>query len=197
MDTVGYRCSVCGDTRGWKGVYGGRRVICARGACRGYYIPYAPRADGDSTEFAPDAKDTNPKDAIGATKVPLSLFPSTAIVAGAMAFLEGAVKYGRYNWRIAGVRASIYKDAMDRHLHKWWNGEDIDPDSGLPHLWKALACIAILIDAGEAGKLTDDRPPSIDAAGMIERLTAQVEEIKERYADRSPKQYTITDTQEV
>lgn len=144
---------------------------------------------------APDSKGTNPKDAVGSGKVPLELFPDTAVVAGAMSFLEGAVKYGRYNWRVAGVRASIYVAAARRHLSRWWNGEDIDPDSGLPHLWKALACLAILIDAGEAGKLNDDRPPRVDLADMIDRMTPMVAEIRDRYADRNPHQYTIADSE--
>jgi hypothetical protein len=138
-------------------------------------------------------KDTNPKDAIGATKAPLSLVPDTARVAMAMGFLEGATKYGRYNWRAAGVRASIYMDAAQRHLAKWWNGEDIDPDSGLPHLAKAMCCLAVLVDAAECDKLSDDRPPRAPVAEMIDRATPLVGEIKARYAHLSPHQYTIAD----
>lgn len=153
-----------------------------------------PSAAGEySFTPAEDAKDTNPKDIVGSGKVPLELFPDTAHVAGAMAFLEGAVKYGRYNWRVAGVRASIYRAALDRHMKSWWNGKDIDPDSNLPHLWKALACIAILIDASEAGKMVDDRPPSVDVEHMMMELQDVVEEIKDRYSDRNPYQYTIED----
>jgi hypothetical protein len=139
-------------------------------------------------------KESNPKDAIASSKVPLMLFPQTALVAGAMAFVEGAVKYGRYNWRVTGVRASVYVDAALRHLISYVNGEDIDPDSGLPHEWKALACIAILIDARETGKLTDDRPPGAPVAEMLRLLPPRVEEIKERYKELSPYQYTIADT---
>jgi hypothetical protein len=139
------------------------------------------------------AKHTNPKDVIGSGKVPLELVPDTMRIAAAMAFLEGAAKYGRYNWRVAGVRASIYKSALDRHLAAWWNGEDMDPDSGLPHLWKALSCLAVLIDAEEADKLTDDRPPRLDVASMLAEYTPRVNEIKERYAHLTPHQYTIAD----
>ena len=52
-------------------------------------------------------KDTNPKDAIGSGKVPMHLWPSTATAVGSIALLNGALKYGRSNWRVAGVRASI------------------------------------------------------------------------------------------
>ncbi|SVD92517.1 uncharacterized protein METZ01_LOCUS445371, partial [marine metagenome] len=30
--------------------------------------------------------------------------------------MEGAIKYGRHNYRIAGVRASVYIDATIGHL---------------------------------------------------------------------------------
>ena len=127
-----------------------------------------------------DLKPTNPKDALGSGRVPMSLFPDTVVALGSMAFLEGALKYGRYNWRDAGVRASIYADAAKRHMADWWNGEDVDPDSGLHHLVKALACIAILIDADVCDKFVDDRPTGAPFAELIKELTPMVAELKER-----------------
>lgn len=141
-------------------------------------------------------KASNPKDIIGAGKAPLELVPDTLRVAASMAFLEGALKYGRYNWRLAGVRASIYKAALDRHMASWWNGEDIDEQSGLPHLWKAAACIAILIDAAEVDKLTDDRPPRADLTAMIERIIPDVARLKALHADKSPHQCVLADSPE-
>ncbi|KKL55932.1 hypothetical protein LCGC14_2250470 [marine sediment metagenome] len=87
-------------------------------------------------------KPTNPKDALGSNKVPLHLWPQTATILGAMGLLDGALKYGRSNWRAVGIRASIYYDAVDRHMSAWFEGEDNDPDSGLPHLAHALAGLA-------------------------------------------------------
>lgn len=43
-----------------------------------------------------------------------------------------------------------------RHVAADFEGEELDHESGLPHLWHALACLAILIDAKAAGKLNDD-----------------------------------------
>lgn len=143
-----------------------------------------------------DTKPTNPKDVIGSSKVPIHLFPKTAIVAGAMAMLHGAMNYGRSNWRVAGVRASIYEDAKSRHMDKWFEGEDIDPDSGLPHLYHALACIALLIDAIEAGKLNDDRMVQGGYIDMINRLTPEVARIKEEFKDKDVHHYTIQDNKE-
>lgn len=144
---------------------------------------------GNDTE----SKATNPKDMIGATKLPLHLFPTTAIAHGALALLDGAAKYGRTNYRAVGVRASIYHDAAIRHIQAWFEGEDVAADSGVSHLGHALACIAILIDAGEAGKLNDDRMIPGGYHEMVKRLTPLVNEIKARHADKSPKHYTIAD----
>lgn len=139
-------------------------------------------------------KDTNPKDAIGSTKLPMHLIPGTAKAYMAIAFLEGALKYGKYNWRVAGVRASIYLDAMERHLEKWKNGEDNDPATDVPHLASIMACAAILIDAGVCGKLTDDRPPRAPASSEIDSLATSVRYLQELYAEESPHQYTIEDS---
>ncbi len=136
----------------------------------------------------------NPKDTIGSDKLPLGLVPSTAIAYEALAFLEGAEKYGRYNWRVAGVRASIYHDALMRHVEKWWNGEWADPVTGIPHLASARACLAIILDADECGKLTDDRPPVAPITPLIDRLSADVKRLKELFKEHHPHQYTIADS---
>ena len=139
------------------------------------------------------SKPSNPKDAIGSTKLPLHLFPLTAIVWGCLAFLEGLLKYGRTNFRVVGVRASIYYDAARRHLDAWFEGEDTDPDSQLPHLAKALACIAVLIDAHCARKLNDDRMVRGGYHDATSEAAPHVARLKAQYADRTPKHYTIAD----
>jgi len=140
-----------------------------------------------------ESKPTNPKDAIGRDKIPLHLWPTTATALGSMALLDGACKYGRSNYRAIGVRASIYYDAAMRHMSRWFEGETVDHDSGLPHLAHALACMAILVDAEAAGKLNDDRMIAGGYAALLKELAPMVPAIKARYADRSPKHYTIDD----
>lgn len=142
----------------------------------------------------PALKDTNPKDGIGATKVPLHLVPATATAMAALAHLDGALKYGKWNWRVAGVRASIYVDAARRHLDKWFNGEDIDPDNGLPHLAMAMACLNIIVDAMACGKLTDDRPPKVDLGGFMDELTPHVSRLTEKHKDKNPRHWNIEDS---
>lgn len=142
---------------------------------------------------SPELKDTNPKDAIGSTKLPLDLVPDTLSVFAALAFTEGATKYGAYNWRVAGVRASIYKAALERHLKKWWNGEWADEKTKVPHLASVIACAAIILDAQVAGKLTDDRPPAISLSSLIDSLEDNVKYLKELHKDKNPHHHTEAD----
>jgi hypothetical protein len=141
-------------------------------------------------ETLSELKPTNPKDLIGSDKLPLHLWPETATAVGCLAMLDGALKYGRANFRAVGVRASIYIDALKRHSNAYFEGEDTDPDSGLPHLAHALACIAILIDAKAAGKLTDDRQFPGGYRTLVDSLTPEVARLKAKHAERSPKHYT-------
>ncbi len=140
-----------------------------------------------SSEWKPT---NNPKDALGTAKAPLHLIPAPALAAMSMAFLEGREKYGQYNWRVTGVRASIYHAALLRHMLAWFDGEYVDPDSGLPHLWKAIACLAILIDADALGALEDDRPPQAPTAELMQRTKELGESIRKRLQCYDPYQYT-------
>jgi len=148
-----------------------------------------------ATRSSSRSKQSNPKDIIGSNKLPLHLWPTTATIHGCLALLDGALKYGRSNWRAVGVRASIYADACKRHIDAWMEGEDEDPDSGLHPLGHALASLAILIEAIEKRNLRDDRCyPLPDYRGMVERLTPNVARLKAVYADRvPPHHYTIAD----
>lgn len=101
--------------------------------------------------------DNNPKTIFGVQKTPMHLVPPSAKRAMALAFKDGAAKYGPYNWREKTVSASVYYAAMQRHIDDWWDGENEAADSGVDHLAHAMACLAILIDAKLCGKLNDDR----------------------------------------
>lgn len=137
----------------------------------------------------PDTKDTNPKDAIGIAKVPLwSVWPLRVASEVALALFEGARKYARHNYRIAGVRASVYLDATGRHLAAFWEGEDVDPDSGLSHITKAIASLVVLRDGMMQGNWVDDRPPRI-ADGWVKEMNEKAKQIIERYPN-APAPYT-------
>lgn len=125
-------------------------------------------------------KDSNPKDTVGCKKVPMSTVSAPVLMEMGLAMLEGDRKYGRHNYRVIGVKASIYYDAAMRHLMAWWEGEDIDPDSGLSHITKALSCLAVLRDSMINEKFTDDRPPKVKD-GWIQELNKKTSEVIERY----------------
>ena len=138
-------------------------------------------------------KATNPKDIVGTRKAPMSTVSAPVIAELGVAMLEGALKYGRHNYRAVGVRGSVYYDATMRHLMSWWEGEDIDPDSGMSHITKAIASLAVLRDAQLSGLCSDDRPPRV--AGFYADLNAKAAALIDKYADRNPKHYTIQDSQ--
>ncbi len=92
-------------------------------------------------------------------KVPASVTPRNVLAEVYLAMAEGAMKYGRHNFRGTEVRASTYFDAAHRHLDAFWEGEDNDPDSGLNHVVKAIANLIILRDVMVRGDMKDDRPP--------------------------------------
>lgn len=139
-------------------------------------------------------KPTNPKDILGSSKLPVHLWPETATAMGCIAMLNGMLKYGRSNFRAVGVRASIYYDAAKRHLNAWFEGEECDPDDGVPHLSAALACIAIIVDAWWAGKLNDDRVIAGGHRKCVDEMTKHVDRLKRLHSGRNPKHYTIKDT---
>lgn len=172
--------------------YGRRTPIM--GFLRHGFEVVEPKEPAAAKVAEPDTKPSNPKDAVGASKTPAGLVPDTVMAEASMAFLEGALKYGRYNWRAAGVRASIYNDAMERHRAKWWNGEDRDPMTRVKHLANIIACAGILLDAELCGKLTDDRPPRAPIAKLFEDQGAVIAHLKTIFAECDPHQYTIEDS---
>lgn len=123
--------------------------------------------NGKGEHAEPDT--TNPKDLIGARKVPLGLLPAAGKIYGAMAMKTGAEKYGPYNWRDKKVRMTVYLDAIERHLLAIYDGQSVDSESGLPHLGHIIASASILADAVEGGFIIDDRPPKGPAAETIAR----------------------------
>lgn len=141
-----------------------------------------------------DTKPSNPKDIVGSTRLDMGLVPDTINAEVALAYLEGALKYGRFNWRIAGVSASTYNAALRRHLTRWWNGESRDKLTKVKHLANLIACAGIVLDAELAGMLTDDRPPALDFDKVID-VQEHVAHLKAMFKDHHPKQYTIADTQ--
>ncbi len=132
-------------------------------------------------------KETNPKDSI-ATKKPrlYTNVPGNVLREVSVGMMEGSMKYGRHNYRVAGVRASIYVDATIGHILDYWEGETIDPDSKLHHITKAIASLVVLRDAQMRDMCTDDRPPTSDVKGDKERLQVIVDDLFKKYPKPVP-----------
>lgn len=135
-------------------------------------------------------KPTNPKDAAATDRVPLGLLSPIAKAHWALAQHCGRAKYGAWNWREAGVRASIYIDAIGRHTDGYLSGETYDPADNTHHLGNIMACCAILLEAEAAGKLTDDRPPTLDMRPTYAEVQRRLADLTTKYADRNPKHWT-------
>lgn len=124
-------------------------------------------------------KDTNPKDAAAVGRVPLHLVPDTLALFAAIGFAEGDSKYIAYNFRVAGVRVSVYVSALRRHLTRYYNGEWADKKTNVPHLASVACCVAILIDGHVTGIINDDRPPFVDLNDEFARAEEIIKHVYE------------------
>jgi len=138
-----------------------------------------------------NAKASNPKDAVGIRKAPMSTVSAVVMAEVGVAMLEGACKYGRHNYRAAGVQSSVYYDATLRHLMDWWEGQDIDPESAMHHVTKAIASLTVLRDAQIRGMVHDDRPPS--SADFLADLHVKAAALIDKHADKKPHHFTNAD----
>lgn len=89
-------------------------------------------------------------------KVRLDLVPTHPVKEVARVLMHGAAKYGDHNWR-GGIAYSRLYAATLRHLTAFWEGEDIDPESGLHHLAHAACEIFFLIEMVTRRPELDDR----------------------------------------
>lgn len=116
--------------------------------------------------------DNNVKTATAAGKPTLSAVPPVALIALGAAMQDGANKYSKFNWRTTAVTASVFYDALHRHLLDWYNGEDFAPDSKIHHLAHLMAGCAIILDAIAADVFKDDRDKTYPIS--VSRDTAHI-----------------------
>lgn len=90
-------------------------------------------------------------------KDPMHLVPVSAIRAMAKVLDYGTKKYDARNWE-KGNDYSVPYSSLMRHLMSFWDGEDIDPESGLPHTYHILMNAAMLVEYSEKFDNLDDRP---------------------------------------
>lgn len=90
-------------------------------------------------------------------KIRWDLVPYDAVNEIAKVLTFGAVKYEARNWE-KGMDWSRAFGALQRHLTRWFHGQDRDKETQLTHLANAGCCLFFLL-AWELRKVgTDDRP---------------------------------------
>lgn len=93
-----------------------------------------------------------------ATKVRVDLLPIDPMLDVANVFGFGARKYFANSYRQGQTVAwSRTYGSIIRHLFAFWNGEDNDPESGLPHLAHAGTQLFILMEHAKHNRDKDDR----------------------------------------
>lgn len=68
----------------------------------------------------------------------------------------GAKKYSANNWK-KGLKYTETLESMQRHINSFLEGEDIDPESGLPHVGHILCNAQFLSYMYQFRKDLDDR----------------------------------------
>ncbi len=58
---------------------------------------------------------------------------------------HGSQKYSDDNWKKVDNHRPRYFSACLRHVLAWWQGEQDDKESGLPHLAHAICCLIFLL----------------------------------------------------
>ena len=91
-------------------------------------------------------------------KAMFSLIPLWTLEDEAKVWEYGAKKYAAHNW-MKGMPWMAVMDSLMRHAAAWQRGEDIDPESGQPHLAHMSCNIRMLTLFSKTYLEGDDRPP--------------------------------------
>lgn len=91
-----------------------------------------------------------------AEKIRTDLYSTVALEELAKVLTFGARKYGAQNWR-RGMAWSRLLGAAIRHIFAFMRGENLDHETGLPHLAHAMCCLMFLLEYYITGNGSDDR----------------------------------------
>lgn len=90
-------------------------------------------------------------------KPDLSLIPLVTLEDEACVWMYGKAKYAAWNWA-KGMPWSVPLACALRHLAAFQSGEDVDPESGQPHLAHAMCNLRMLTLYSRTYTEGDDRP---------------------------------------
>ena len=96
----------------------------------------------------------------GAKLARFDLIPVGPLWALAEVYGYGCKKYSDRNWE-KGYKWSLSYAALQRHLSMFWDGHELDAESGLPHLAHAAWHCMALMEWGETHPEKDDRSSSL------------------------------------
>ena len=72
-------------------------------------------------------------------KPKMSLIPTEELVRVMQHYRNGGAKYGENNWK-NGMTTSVFYDSAQRHLLKWWMGEE-DEDHLSAVVWNVMGAM--------------------------------------------------------
>jgi hypothetical protein len=91
-------------------------------------------------------------------KADISLIPLCTLEDEARVWMYGKQKYAAWNWA-KGMDWSVPLACAMRHIAAWQRGEELDAESGLPHLAHAMCNLRMLTLYSKTYPEGDDRPP--------------------------------------
>ena len=90
-------------------------------------------------------------------KPDFSLLPLCTLEDEVRVWMYGKAKYAAWNWA-KGMPWSVPLACLLRHLAAWQRGEELDAESGLPHLAHAMCNLRMLTLYSRTYPEGDDRP---------------------------------------
>ena len=112
-------------------------------------MPEGSVGDINSTEIGSGAR-------YNAGKPDFSLLPLWTLAEEVAVWEYGRRKYAAWNW-MKGMMWSIPFACLMRHLALWQMGEELDKESGLPHLAHAMCNLRMLVAYKRVFPQGDDR----------------------------------------
>lgn len=100
------------------------------------------------------------------------LLPWEAIAKVARHYGKGAEKYDDHNWR-RGYEWSKSYAALMRHLTAFWSGEDIDEETGSPHMAAVVFHSLTLLTFMDEQREFDDRYKPETAEEQFTRMNIE------------------------